>query len=121
MLLEFTEERNMKTETALHGWEIDQLLKLREQQPDLMENAVRRLMHEDDAIRWSVVVGAYRDEQINLGKAAELLDMTEVELRERFIELGIPLRIGPADLAEARAEVEAVRAWFADSERAEDS
>jgi predicted HTH domain antitoxin len=109
----------MKTKTALHGWEIDQLLKLREQQPDLMEHAVRRLMHENEAIRWSVVVGAYRDGQINLGKAAELLDVTEVELRERFIELGIPLRVGPADLAEARAEVEAVRAWFADSERPE--
>lgn len=111
----------MKTKTAFHGWEIDQLLKLREQQPDLMEHAVRRLMHENEAIRWSVVVGAYRDGQINLGKAAELLDVTEVELRERFIELGIPLRVGPADLAEARAEVEAVRAWFADSERTEES
>ena len=37
-----------------------------------------------------------------------------LKLPDRFIELGIPLRIGPADLAEARAEVEAVRAWFAD-------
>jgi hypothetical protein len=36
-------------------------------------------------------------------------------LAQRFIELGIPLRIGPANLAEARAEVEAVRAWFADT------
>jgi predicted HTH domain antitoxin len=121
MLLESTEEKSMKTETALQGWEIDQLLKLREQQPDLMEHAVRRLMHEDDAIRWSLVVGAYRDGQINLGKAAELLNVTEVELRERFIELGIPLRVGPADVAEARAEVEAVRAWFADSQHADDS
>jgi predicted HTH domain antitoxin len=60
------------------------------------------------------VVGAYEDRQINLGKAAELLGVTELELRQRFIELGIPLRVGPADLAEARAEVEAVRVWFAD-------
>ena len=106
----------MKTKAAVHGWEIDQLFKLRDQQPGLMEEAVRRLMQEDEAIRWSVVVGAYQDEQINLGKAAELLDLPELELRQRFIELGVPLRIGPSDLAEARAEVEAVRAWFADSE-----
>jgi predicted HTH domain antitoxin len=65
-----------------------------------------------DEIHWSAVVGAYQDKQINLGKAAELLHITELELRDRFIELGIPLRIGPADLAEARAEVEAMRAWF---------
>lgn len=106
----------MNTKAEVLGWEVDQLFKLRKQQPGLMEEAVRRLMHEDKTIRWAVVVGAYQDEQINLGKAAELLGLTELKLRERFIELGVPLRIGPADLAEARAEVEAVRAWFADSE-----
>jgi hypothetical protein len=35
-----------------------------------------------------------------------------LELRDRFVELGIPLRQGSADFAEARAEVEAVRAWY---------
>ena len=96
------------------GWEIDQLLKLRERQPDLLGPAIQRLVEENAEIRWSVIVGAYQDGQINLGKAAELLDQTEMELRVRFIELGIPLRVGPVDLAEARAEIEAVRAWFAD-------
>jgi len=100
--------------SVLQGWEIDQLFKLRERQPDLLEPAVHRLVQENEDIRWSVVVGAFQDQQINLGKAAELLGLTELELREHFIELGIPLRVGPVDLAEARAEVEAVRAWFAD-------
>ena len=100
--------------TTLQEWEIEQLLKLRERQPALGEPALWRLVHENQDIRWSVVVGAYQDRQINLGKAAELLDMTELGLRERFIELGIPLRVGPADLAEARAEVEAIRTWLAD-------
>ena len=74
----------------------------------------QRLVQENENIRWSVVIGAYRDKQINLGKAAKLLGLTEFELRQRFIELGVPLRIGPVDLAEARAEAGAVRAWFAD-------
>jgi predicted HTH domain antitoxin len=100
---------------ALQEWEVEQLLKLRERQPDLIEPALRRLVEENEDIRWSVIVGAYQDRQINLGKAAALLGLTEVELRDRFIELGIPLRLGPADLAEARAEVEAMRAWFAHS------
>lgn len=98
---------------VLEGWELDQLLKLRERQPDLFEPIVKRLVQENEDIRWSVVVGAYDDRQINLGKAAELLGMAEIELRQRFIELGIPLRVGPADIAEAQAEVEAVRAWSA--------
>jgi predicted HTH domain antitoxin len=59
------------------------------------------------------VVSAYLDEEINLGKAAEMLGMHELELRDRFIELGIPLRIGPVDKAEARAEAEALNSWFA--------
>ena len=99
---------------VLEGWEIDQLLKLRERQPELLEPAVRRLVQENEEIRWSLVLGAYEDGQINLGKAAELLGLAEIELRQRFIELGVPLRLGPADPAEARAEVEVLRAWFAE-------
>lgn len=102
------------TAPILEKWEIDQLLKLRERQPDLIDPALQRLVHENPDIRWSIVIGAYQDRQINLGKAAELLDLTELELRERFVELGIPLRIGSADLAEARAEVAATRSWFPD-------
>jgi predicted HTH domain antitoxin len=98
---------------ALPGWEVDQLLKLQRHQPILVEQAVHRLVQEDESIRWSVVVGAYQDGQINLGKAAELLGLHELTLRHRFVELGIPLRVGPADLDEARAEIEAVRAWSA--------
>ena len=97
------------------SWEIDQLFKLQERQPGLIEKAIRHLLKEDEEIRWSMVVGAYRDMQINLGKAAELLGLPELELRNRFIELGIPLRIGSADIAEAHAEVEAVRAWYTGS------
>jgi len=47
-----------------------------------------------------------------LGKAAELLGLYELELRERFVKLGIPLRFGPADLAEAQAEADAIRSWL---------
>jgi len=70
------------------------------------------LWRENEALHWSLVVRAYQERQINLGKAAELLGLHELELQERFVELGIPLRLGPADLAEARAEAEAVGAWY---------
>ena len=58
------------------------------------------------------MVKAYQARTINLGKAAEFLGLHELELKDRFLELGIPLRLGAADLAEAKAEVEAIRTWY---------
>ena len=50
---------------------------------------------------------AYLTEEISLGKAADLLGLSRFELQECFLRLGIPLRLGPATLEEARAEVSA--------------
>jgi len=80
---------------------LEQLVKLYDQRPELVNRAITRLIQDDQELGWSLVVGVYRDGQINLGKAAELLNMHELELRDRFIQLGVPLRVGPADLAEA--------------------
>lgn len=51
----------------------------------------------------------FLDGEISLGKAAELLQLSRFELRERFDRLGVPIRLGPASLEEARAEVAAAR------------
>ncbi len=106
----------MTTDRALPmtvSWELEQLNQLYQYRPELVDAALRRLMEEDADLRWGIVITAFLNQQINLGKAAEILKMHEFELRQRFIELGIPLRVGSADLAEAQAEVEAVRSWFA--------
>jgi predicted HTH domain antitoxin len=50
---------------------------------------------------------AYLADEISLGKAADLLGLSRFELQERFLRLGVPLRLGPATLEEARAEVNA--------------
>jgi predicted HTH domain antitoxin len=52
---------------------------------------------------------AYLADEISLGKAAELLNLSRFELQARFLRLGVPLRIGPSTLDEARAEIEAAR------------
>lgn len=93
-------------------WELEQLNQLYHYRPDLVSAALRRLMSQDAELCWALVVSAYLNRQINLGKAAELLNLHELELRDRFVRLGIPLRVGAADVAEARAEVEAVSSWF---------
>ncbi|MBE2240097.1 MAG: UPF0175 family protein [Caldilineaceae bacterium] len=67
-------------------------------------------VQEDEALRWSVVVSAYLDEEISLARAASLLDVHPLELREMFVAEGIPLLLGPEDGTDAQAEIDAVRA-----------
>lgn len=93
-------------------WTFAHLSKLHKQQPKLVDAALQGMIESNPDLAWSLVVSAYLDEEINLGKAAEMLGLHELELRDRFIDLGIPLRIGPADKAEARAEVQALSSWF---------
>ena len=68
------------------------------------------------SILWSfdtpvIAVSAYQSGDISLAKAAELLGMHALALRASFVKLGIPLKIGPGTLEEAKAEVEAIRVW----------
>ncbi len=93
-------------------WAVSQLAKLSRQQPELVETAVNQLLQANPELNWSLVVNAYLEEEINLGKAAELLGMHELELRQRFIELGIPLRLGVQTKAEAAAEIQALESWL---------
>lgn len=55
------------------------------------------------------VIRDYLEERINLGKAAELLQLSRFELEESFLRLGIPLRRGARSLADAQAEIAAAR------------
>ena len=105
---------NRTSEKRAPAWELEQLNQLYHYRPDLVSAALHRLMDQDAELRWALVVTAYLNRQVNLGKAAELLNMHELELRERFAELGLPVRIGAADLAEAQAEAQAVRTWFSE-------
>ena len=101
----------MSSVTLAETWPLEQLTKLRRSQPELVQRALQRLFDEDDELAWAVVVNAYLDEEISLARTAALLGMHPVELRERFLEKGIPLRLGPADRADAQAEIDAIRTW----------
>ena len=102
----------VKTLSLPAEWLVDAIPRLYRERPALVHPWLHRLLDESEELRWSLVLRAYREQRINLCKAAELLGLHELELRQRFLELGIPLRLGPADITEARAEVEAVRAWY---------
>lgn len=60
--------------------------------------------------QYDLVLAHYLAEGISLGRAAELLGLPWLDLRIRFMRLDVPLRLGPADLAEAQAEVVALTA-----------
>ena len=96
---------------ASSGWLTDQFTKLTRARPDLVEPMLQNAVREDVALRWAVVVGAYMDEQVNLGKAAELLGIHRADLQRQFLDKGIPLRLGPETAEEAAAEVEAWNLW----------
>jgi prevent-host-death family protein len=55
------------------------------------------------------VLHDYLAERINLGKAAELLQLSRFELEASFQRLEIPLRRGPRSIEDAQAEIAAAR------------
>jgi predicted HTH domain antitoxin len=95
----------------VQAWIYDQLIKVRQYRPELVDQVIEELLNRQAELRWLVVVGAYLDEEINLGKAAELLGMHRLELQEQFREQGIPLRLGVDTIEEAHAEMAAITQW----------
>jgi predicted HTH domain antitoxin len=88
-------------------WLLDEMAKLWEMHPERISQVLLTALKSDPDLHWAIVVGAYLDEQISLAKAAELLGTDQWSLAEEFQQRGIPIRRGPADIQEARAEVAA--------------
>jgi predicted HTH domain antitoxin len=65
--------------------------------------------------RFNLVMAHYLAGAISLGRAAELLGLAWLELRTRFLRLDIPLRVAPADVEEARDDINAAAAWISRS------
>ena len=92
-------------------WTFSQLAKIRQFRPELVDEMVAEVLTRQAELRWLVVVGAYIDGEINLGKAAELLGMHRLDLQAQFMTQGIPLRSGAETLEDAVAEVAAISEW----------
>lgn len=77
------------------------------------DQPVRRTEDEvDDEAQtvWNQAVAAYLSNHISLGRLAELLGLSRWDLQERLHRLRLPLQLGPATAAEARTEIETMRA-----------
>lgn len=61
--------------------------------------------------RYNLVFAHYLAGAISLAHAAELLLLSWLDLRTRCLRLDVPLRTAPADMTEARADIEMAMAW----------
>lgn len=76
----------------MQSWAVEELIKLNEIQPEIVESALQHLWKIEPHIYKSIVISAYIDEKISLSKAAQLLGITRIELEREFTEKGIPLQ-----------------------------
>ena len=74
-----------------------------------VQEALRVLWQERPSVRINVAVHRYNREDLSLAKAADLAGVSFDRMKEIMAERGIPLRLGPETIAEAHAEVEALR------------
>ena len=54
----------------------------------------------------------YLSEQCSTGRMSELLQISWIDLRERFNRLGVPLFLGPSTEEEAREEIETLKKYM---------
>jgi predicted HTH domain antitoxin len=90
-------------------WEVEELHKLSKIQPDIVDAALKELWQRNPALYKAIVINTYLDEKINLGKAAELLEVDRSELQNELRAKGIPIRFPSKE--DVIAEVEAIRVW----------
>jgi prevent-host-death family protein len=61
--------------------------------------------------RYDLVMAHYLAGSISLSRAAELLDLPWLDLRSRLHRTGLPVRIGPENIDDLRAEMDALTKW----------
>jgi predicted HTH domain antitoxin len=70
-----------------------------------VREALRVLWQERPGVRIDVAVHHYRTEEISIARAAALAGVSFDRMKELLAERGVPLRLGPETLDEARAEL----------------
>ena len=82
----------VKPQSRSGMWVIDGLMKLGEIKPEAIDEVLEDVKERSPRIFESLVHIAYLDGEISLAKAAELLEVTRVELHDQFKEKGVPIK-----------------------------
>ena len=76
---------------------------------DALREAVQTLLAVNPHLRREAAIRRYLDEEITLGRAAELAGMTRWRFRELLTQRGIPMEIEARSAKELDASVEGIR------------
>jgi predicted HTH domain antitoxin len=74
-----------------------------------IQEALRVLWQERPNVRIDVAVHRYRTENLSMAKAAALAGVCFDRMKEILAERGVPLRLGPETLEEARDELNSLQ------------
>ncbi len=76
---------------------------------DAIEDALRALLRDKPQLRIELAIYRYRTEGISLAQAAHQAGVSFDRMKAQLIERNIQPQLGPADRAEAQAEVAEMR------------
>jgi predicted HTH domain antitoxin len=87
--------------------------RLYENEDQVMQEAFRFFVLERPGLRLQVAIHQYRtDETLSLARAAAIAGVSTERMKEILDRHGVPLRLGPATIAEAQAEAATVEEWL---------
>ena len=88
-------------------WEIDQLVKARlfPDEESVLKTALRSLFQSKPELKRKMIVSAYTQGEISLGKAAQLLAVCLEEMKEIIVESGAKIHLGPRAKEELNQDI----------------
>lgn len=75
----------------------------------VVQDALRHLLRARPDLRMNLAIHRYQTEAISLARAASEAGVSWAQMREILFERGVPLRLGPETLEEAKNEAQTLR------------
>lgn len=79
----------------------------------VVRDALRSLLRTRPEMRLELAVRRYEaEEDLSVGKAASIAGVSFDQMKDLLSERGVPLRLGPATVEEAQADIAELKSWF---------
>jgi len=93
---------------SIASWELKQLVKsgLYRDERTALRSALRALFQLHPQTRLHMIINAYEVGDISLGKAAEMLGVSQEEMKDILREGGTKVPLGPQTVAELREDAQ---------------
>lgn len=92
-------------------WEVNHLVKARlfPDEQSVLRTAMRVLFEAKPVLKRKMVVTAYTDGDISLGKAAQIMGVCQEEMKDIIRETGDQIHFGPQTTEELQQDIENAR------------